>query len=82
MPFSAATGVAEAALATGTTTSDQTQATSMQAPVNVPKMMSVRLSVRSGRIFLGRIFNSPLETSKDMQIFSPFQRRRAAANRC
>src|SRR5258705_5369697 len=62
MPFSAAKGVAEAALAAETATRDQTQAISMQAPVNVPKMEPNRLD---------RIFNSPLETSKDMKIFSP-----------
>jgi hypothetical protein len=63
MPFSAATGVAEAALAAETANSDQTQAIRMQAPVNVPKMEPDRLD---------RIFDSPLETSKDMKIFSPF----------
>jgi hypothetical protein len=61
MPFSAATGLSEAALAAGTASSKQPQATSMQARVNAPTMMANRP---------GRIFNAPLETGKDMKIYS------------
>jgi hypothetical protein len=69
MPFSAATGVTEAALAAETIASDQTQPASMQAAVNVPKMMSTSP---------GRIFNSRLETAKDMKLLSRFQGRPVA----
>jgi hypothetical protein len=62
MPLSAATGLSEAALAAETTTSDQTQANTMQVRVNAPKIMANRP---------GRIFNTPLETGKDMKILSP-----------
>jgi hypothetical protein len=62
MPLSAATGLSEVALAAETTTSDQTQASGMQARVLVPKTLANRP---------GRIFNAPLETGKDMKICSP-----------
>jgi hypothetical protein len=60
MPFSAATGLIEAALAAGTTTNDQTQAICKQTAVNVPNRP-------------GQTFDSPREASKDMKIFSPFR---------
>jgi hypothetical protein len=62
MPFSAPTGVAEAALAGETTSSDQAQPASRQAVVSVLKRMSVSR---------GLIFNSRLETAKDMKLLSP-----------
>jgi hypothetical protein len=73
MPFSAATGLAEAALAAGLTSSDHTKATHAQAPVSLAKTMSNRPD---------RNFGSPLEASKAMKILSPFQCRLAIANRC
>jgi len=62
MPFSAATGLVEAASAMGTSTSDQTQASSIQAFAAVRQTKANRAA---------RIFNAPLEPSKDMKIFSP-----------
>jgi hypothetical protein len=62
MPFSAATGLAEAAWAIGTAMHDQTQAISMKAVVNVPKTRGNPPD---------RIFNAPPETSKDIKIFLP-----------
>jgi hypothetical protein len=63
MPLSAATGLSEAALAAEATTRDQRQAASRQAPVSVPETTSNRPDLS---------FNSALETSKAMKIFSSF----------
>jgi hypothetical protein len=56
MPFSAATGLAEAALAAGTATADQRQADRMQDPANLPKMMANRPK---------RVFNSRPKARND-----------------
>jgi hypothetical protein len=73
MPFSAATGLAEAALAAGLASPNHAKATSEQAPINLAKTMSNRPD---------RNFSLPLEASKDMKILSPFQCRLAVAKRC
>jgi hypothetical protein len=70
MPFSAATGRSEAALAAEATSSDQRQASSAQARVNLSKATIKRPD---------RVFNSPLETGEDMKAFSPVKPCRAAA---
>jgi hypothetical protein len=72
MPFSAATGLAEAAWAAGLTSSNHTKATRAQAPISLAKTVSSRPD---------RNFGSPLEASKDMKILSPFQCRLAIAKR-
>src|ERR1700722_14848368 len=59
MPFSAATGLSEAALATETATSDQRQAARTQACVNLPKATSNRPD---------RIFDWRPEAGKDSKI--------------
>jgi hypothetical protein len=61
MPFSAATGLIEAASAKGTAISDQTQARSIQAFAAVRQTRASRLA---------RILNASLEPSKDMKILS------------
>jgi hypothetical protein len=63
MPFSAATGRAEAASATELPASHQMQPASRQIPADVPKRMLGRG---------GLIFDSRLETAKDMKLVSPF----------
>src|ERR1700722_19340371 len=72
MPFSAAAGLSEAALATETATSDQRQAARTQACVNLPKATSNRPD---------RIFDWRPEAGKDSKIFSPYRPRLAAAKR-
>jgi hypothetical protein len=62
MPFSAATGLAEAASATEARSSDQRLASRMQAAANLP-----------GRTPSG-VLDSPLEIGNDMKVLSPFRR--------